>query len=208
MLRIINLVLHEQGFTLQGLPNMKSPLELGEFLGGSRSCSVKNDVLRVRTGENTSEAENMIVAGQICQLYLEVLCAARFFTEVSGSSVKCSCENIPAGLGEPCFDKFQSVLCREVLKIPNTIGFEIGSGFAGCSMKGSQHNDRYTMENGVISPITNFAGGVLGGITSGAVVYFTVHFENISIASELLVKSIASLVILDFFLIQKIRPSS
>ena len=89
--------------------------------------------------------------------------------------------------------------------IENAYRFEIGSGFSGTAMKGSEHNDRYEMMDGMISPVTNFAGGVLGGISSGAEIYFTVGFETILENSEALVKSAAAFTILDLLLVQRAR---
>ena len=76
---------------------------------------------------------------------------------------------MPAGLGEPVFDKLPAMLAHAMLSIPATKGFEYGSGFGGTKMRGSQHNDLFIKKcNGEgIEPATNHAGGVLGGISNG-----------------------------------------
>ena len=61
----------------------------------------------------------------------------------TGGVLTCVCRNVPAGLGEPCFDKLEAALAGAMLSLPATKGFEIGSGFAGTRMRGSQHNDAY-----------------------------------------------------------------
>ncbi|RLN38292.1 hypothetical protein BBJ28_00019269, partial [Nothophytophthora sp. Chile5] len=89
------------------------------------------------------------------------------------------------GLGEPCFDKMQAVLAHAMLSIPATKGFEIGSGFSGTSKRGSEHNDPFCAGTDASQPAKlgvtkNDAGGVLGGITSGADIYFRVAIKPVS----------------------------
>jgi chorismate synthase len=86
-----------------------------------------------------------------------------------GGVVECVVKNCPAGLGEPVFDKLEADLAKAVLSIPATKGFEIGSGFAAVKMKGSEHNDEFYKDKktGKIRTKTNYAGGILGGISNG-----------------------------------------
>jgi chorismate synthase len=86
-----------------------------------------------------------------------------------GGIVEAVVQNAPPGLGEPVFDKLEADLAKALLSIPAVKGFEIGSGFAAARMKGSQHNDRFFTEKrtGRIRTSTNYAGGVLGGISNG-----------------------------------------
>ena len=93
--------------------------------------------------------------------------------------------NVPAGLGEPVFDKLHADLGKAMLSINAVKGFEIGSGFAGVSMTGSQHNDPYTQDSsGTIRPLSNNAGGVLGGISTGETIYFRVAFKPVATISK------------------------
>jgi len=90
-------------------------------------------------------------------------------------------KNCPVGLGEPVFDKINADLGKAMLNINAIKGFEIGSGFSGVSMRGSQHNDEfYTDESGKVSTKTNFAGGTLGGISTGEDIYFRVAIKPVS----------------------------
>lgn len=89
-------------------------------------------------------------------------------------------KGVPAGLGEPVFDKLNADLGKAMLSINAVKGFEIGSGFEGTKLKGSQHNDQFTIQNGKIKTKTNHAGGVLGGISSGETIYFRVAFKPVS----------------------------
>ncbi|CAD8159561.1 unnamed protein product [Paramecium pentaurelia] len=93
-----------------------------------------------------------------------------------GGTVTCVIKGCPVGLGEPCFDKFQAVLAHAIMSIPATKGFEFGSGFEGTKLRGSVHNDRFKN----LKPITNNAGGTLGGITNGENIYFKVAFKPVS----------------------------
>ncbi|MBR8829362.1 MAG: chorismate synthase [Gomphosphaeria aponina SAG 52.96 = DSM 107014] len=85
-----------------------------------------------------------------------------------GGIVECVARNVPAGLGEPVFDKLEADLAKGVMSLPATKGFEIGSGFAGTELTGSQHNDAYYLdESGRTRTVTNRSGGIQGGISNG-----------------------------------------
>lgn len=100
----------------------------------------------------------------------------------TGGVITCVIRNAPVGLGEPCFDKLQAMLAHAMLSIPATKGFEIGSGFSGTSKRGSQHNDPFCngSKPGHLGVTKNDAGGVLGGISSGADIYFRVAVKPVS----------------------------
>jgi chorismate synthase len=99
-----------------------------------------------------------------------------------GGTVTCVIRNVPVGLGEPCFDKLEAKLAHAMLSIPATKGFEIGSGFGGCEVPGSIHNDPFiaaAAESGPqrLTTKTNNSGGIQGGISNGASIYFRVAFK-------------------------------
>ncbi len=103
-----------------------------------------------------------------------------------GGVIRGVLRNAPAGLGEPVFDKIPADLAKAILSINAVKGFEIGSGFGGVGMRGSQHNDEfYTDKSGQLHTKTNHAGGTLGGITNGQDVYFRVAFKPVSTISKL-----------------------
>lgn len=90
-----------------------------------------------------------------------------------GGTVTCVIRNVPSGLGEPVFDKFEASLAHAMLSIPATKAFEIGSGFKGTEIPGSKHNDPFIRgEDGRLRTATNRSGGVQGGITNGENIYF------------------------------------
>jgi chorismate synthase len=94
-----------------------------------------------------------------------------------GGTITCVVQGCTVGLGSPVFDKLEAQLAKAMLSIPAVKGFEIGSGFGGTQMKGSEHNDVF--EKGVdgIRTKTNFSGGVQGGISNGMDIYFRVAFK-------------------------------
>lgn len=95
-----------------------------------------------------------------------------------GGVVFCVIKNCPSGLGEPVFDKLEADLAKAMLSINASKGFEIGSGFTAATMKGSEHNDKFAApESGSSVTITNNSGGIQGGISNGADIYFRVCFK-------------------------------
>lgn len=95
-----------------------------------------------------------------------------------GGVVRCACRGVPAGWGQPVFDKLDAELARAMLSIPAVKGFEIGSGFAGTLLAGSEHNDRFVRgPGGAIETATNRSGGVQGGISNGMPVTMRVAFK-------------------------------
>lgn len=103
--------------------------------------------------------------------------AARADKDSIGGVVSCVCRNLPAGLGEPAFDRLEAKLAHAMLSLPATKGFEVGSGFAGARMRGSAHNDPYVLKGERLGTVTNRSGGVQGGISNGEPVYFRVAFK-------------------------------
>ncbi|MCK6511460.1 chorismate synthase [Myxococcota bacterium] len=98
-----------------------------------------------------------------------------------GGVIRGEIRGVPAGLGEPVFDKLPAELGKAMLSINAVKGFEIGSGFAGVAWRGSQHNDAFGVDaTGAVRPITNHAGGTLGGISTGELLYFRVAFKPVS----------------------------
>ena len=102
-----------------------------------------------------------------------------------GGVIKCVIRNVMPGLGEPVFDKVSADLGKAMLSINAVKGFEIGSGFSGVSMRGSEHNDPMEIKNGKPTFTSNHAGGILGGISTGEEIYFRVAFKPVSTISKL-----------------------
>jgi chorismate synthase len=95
-----------------------------------------------------------------------------------GGVVECVVRNVPKGLGSPVFDRLEADIAKGVMSLPATKGFEIGSGFAGTLLTGSEHNDEfYTDEQGEIRTRTNRSGGTQGGISNGENIIIRVAFK-------------------------------
>ncbi len=144
-------------------------------------------------------------------------------------------QGVPVGLGEPVFGKLHAELGRAMLSINAVKGFEYGSGFSGTQLRGSEHNDEFSKDDsGLVHTKSNFSGGVQGGISNGADIYFRVAFKpvatlmrdqtSVNEAGETvtvsgkgrhdpcvvpravpIVEAMAALTILDFHLIQQMR---
>lgn len=102
---------------------------------------------------------------------------ARAAGDSLGGVIECRVRGVPAGLGEPVFDRLDADLAKAMLSLPATKGFEIGSGFAGTLLKGSQHNDAFVRRAGRIATATNNSGGVQGGISNGEELFLRVAFK-------------------------------
>jgi len=144
--------------------NVQVPLEAIDFAKLSRT-DVDASLVRCPHAETTEKMVDVI----------EQMKAEK---DSIGGVVTCVCRGVPPGLGEPCFDKLEAMLAHAMLSIPATKGFEIGSGFEGTKMKGSQHNDPFVKkEDGKLGTLTNNSGGIQGGISNGEPIIFKVAFK-------------------------------
>lgn len=94
-----------------------------------------------------------------------------------GGVIECVIRGVPAGLGDPVFDKLEADLAKAMLSIPAAKGFENGSGFAGTQLTGAEHNDEFFMEGARVRTRTNRSGGIQGGISNGEEIVFRVAFK-------------------------------
>ena len=94
-----------------------------------------------------------------------------------GGSILCRVLGLPVGLGSPVFDRLEADLAKSMLSLPATKGFEVGSGFSGTYLKGSEHNDLFESKDGLVKTTTNRSGGVQGGISNGEELYFRTAFK-------------------------------
>lgn len=115
-------------------------------------------------------------AAKMEQMVSEILEAK----DSTGGILTCVCRNVPIGLGEPIFDKLEARLAQAMLSLPATKGFDIGSGFAGTKMRGSRHNDPFVQKGQKLGTVTNYSGGVQGGISNGEPVIFRVAFKPVA----------------------------
>ena len=110
----------------------------------------------------------------------ELIREVRKAGDTIGGVVSCVIRGVPAGLGEPVFDKLHADLGKAVLSINACKGFEYGSGFAGVTMRGSAHNDPFYNDGGRIKTSTNHSGGIQGGISNGMDICFRAAFKPVA----------------------------
>ncbi|MGD0835915.1 MAG: chorismate synthase [Polyangia bacterium] len=111
------------------------------------------------------------------QAMIDLIDAVRKAGDSVGGVIEAVARKVPAGLGEPVFDRLEADLGKALLSLPACKGFESGSGFAGTRMRGSQHNDAFFSEGGRVRTRTNWSGGIQGGISNGEDVVVRAAFK-------------------------------
>jgi chorismate synthase len=97
-----------------------------------------------------------------------------------GGVVECTAFGVPCGLGDPVYEKIEAKLAFALMSLPAAKAFEIGHGFEAVFMQGSEHNDSFHLEDDKVTPMSNHAGGTLGGITTGKALVVRTHFKPTS----------------------------
>ena len=97
-----------------------------------------------------------------------------------GGIVEGVARGVPAGWGEPVFDRLEADLAKAMLSLPASKGFDIGSGFGGILLTGTQHNDAFRAKGGKVYTTSNRSGGIQGGISNGETIYFRVAFKPVA----------------------------
>ncbi len=97
-----------------------------------------------------------------------------------GGVIECVARKVPAGWGEPVFDRLEADLAKAMMSLPASKGFEIGSGFGGTQLTGLEHNDPFRNVGGQVHTTSNRSGGVQGGISNGETIYFRTAFKPVA----------------------------
>ncbi|MEY4383337.1 MAG: Chorismate synthase [Bacteroidota bacterium] len=221
---LAKLVLQQIGVKIQAYVSQVGPLKLNKELAELDLQETENNAVRC---PDPGLAQEMF----------EYIDQVRKEGDSVGGVISAIIEGCPAGLGEPVFDKLHAELGKAMLSINAVKGFEYGSGFDGVQLKGSQHNDLIVKENGKVKTLTNFSGGIQGGISNGEPIYFRVAFkptatimqdqyslnekgEKVVVSGKgrhdpcvvpravPIVEAMAAIVILDFYLRNKVIKSS
>ena len=119
---------------------------------------------------NTATAEKMI----------RLIERTRKAGDSVGGIIEGVARGVPAGWGEPVFDRLEADLAKAMLSLPASKGFDIGSGFGGILLTGREHNDLFRMKGGKVRTLTNRSGGIQGGISNGETIYFRVAFKPVA----------------------------
>jgi chorismate synthase len=159
--------LQQQGIAVQAYVSQVGLVTLEESYTKLDLSSIESNMVRC---PDEKAAERMI----------EIIEQARKEGDTVGGAITCIATGVPAGLGEPVFDKLHADLGKAMLSINAVKGFEYGSGFAGAKMKGSEHNDPFYKNGKRIATRTNHSGGIQGGISNGEDIYFRVAFKPVA----------------------------
>ncbi len=108
------------------------------------------------------------ISAEAARAMHEAVLAAKQNLDSVGGVIECVAYGMPAGVGDPMFDGLENRIAKAAFGIPAVKGVEFGAGFGAAALLGSQNNDPYRMEDGTPTPQTNNAGGILGGISTGA----------------------------------------
>jgi chorismate synthase len=162
---LAKLYLKSRGIQIQAFTDQVGDLRVPEELVDTLDLS--------QTESNAVRCPDADYAAAMEKRILEV----RKLGDTIGGCVRCVITGVPAGLGEPVFDKLHAELGKAMLSINAAKGFEIGSGFAGVSQLGSQHNDVFNPDG---TTQTNHSGGIQGGISNGMPIHFRTAFKPIA----------------------------
>lgn len=216
---LAKLVLKEQGISVQAFVKQAGRVKVDKNFDELDLSKTESNLVRC---PDEDVAQQMIA-------HIEEL---RKQGDTTGGIIQCVIKNLPAGLGEPVFDKLHAVLGHAMLSINAVKGFELGSGFQSVSAKGSELNDRFVASPEGVSTASNNSGGIQGGISNGMPVYFNVAFKPVATIMQAqpsldrdgndvvvqgkgrhdpcvvpravpIVESMAALVIVDFLLLNK-----
>lgn len=159
--------LEKSGVSIQAFVTQVGELKLEKAYQDLDLAKAENNIVRCPDPET---AEKMIA----------LIDAVRLERDTIGGVISCVIKNTPVGLGEPVFDKLHAELGKAMLSINAVKGFEYGSGFEGVKMRGSEHNDAFVKEGDQVKTTTNHSGGIQGGISNGADIYFNVAFKPVA----------------------------
>lgn len=153
-----------------------APIEIVAFVRSIEGIVAEGDALAVA---RESVESTIVRCPDPCAAdrMVQLIDGVRSSGDSVGGVIECVAKGVPAGWGDPVFDKLDADLASAMLSIPAVKGFEIGSGFAGTKMKGSEHNDPFVIEGGRITTTKNNSGGIQGGISNGAPIVFRAAFK-------------------------------
>ena len=125
---------------------------------------------------NMVRCPDPVAAGKMIRLVER----ARKAGDTVGGIVLGVARSVPPGWGEPVFDRLEADLAKAMLSLPASKGFDIGSGFDGILLTGTQHNDPFRAKGGKVYTTANRSGGIQGGISNGQTIYFRVAFKPVA----------------------------
>ncbi|MFA5419391.1 MAG: chorismate synthase, partial [Bacteroidales bacterium] len=160
-------LLHHEGVTIQAYVNSIGQISIDKHYTELDLTKTEQSVLRCPHAQVSKSMEDAIVS-------------AAEAGDTLGGEITCVIQNVPIGIGEPVFDKLHADLAKAIMSINAVKGFEIGGGFKSASMTGSQNNDLFIEQDNKVHTLTNFSGGIQGGISNGEDIYFRVGFKPVA----------------------------
>jgi chorismate synthase len=157
----------------------RTPVEIVAYVTQIHEVAARID----RNSVTTADVERNALRcpdSAAAELMIALIESVRADGDSVGGVIECVVRGLPAGLGEPVFDKLEADLAKAMLSLPASKGFEIGSGFVSTRMKGSEHNDAFEVRDKKVRTTTNNSGGVQGGISNGEDIFFRVAFKPTS----------------------------
>lgn len=124
-----------------------------------------------------SDPEFPVFNSVAAEMMKKAISDARADGDSVGGVIECVIQGVPAGLGGPLFGGLEGKIAQAIYAIPAVKAVDFGAGFDACEMRGSQHNDAYTVDNNTVRTVTNNAGGILGGISTGMPIVFRVGIK-------------------------------
>ena len=164
---IAKLVLKSFGITAQAYVSQVGSITLGKSHEEIDLSKIESNIVRCPDADIAKEMIDHIMV-------------VRKDGDTIGGVIDCVIKGVPVGLGEPVFDKLHAELGRAMLSINAVKGFEFGSGFEGVKQRGSEHNDAFYVEDGIVKTKSNNSGGVQGGISNGQDIYFRTAFKPVA----------------------------
>lgn len=159
---------------------LQSGIRISAFTQQAGSISAPEDYRKLDlslTESNAIRCPDPVTAAAMESLILRI----KEEGDTIGGRIRCICSGLPAGLGEPVFDKLHAELGKAMLSINAARGFQLGDGFFGLEKRGSENNDAFFKdENGRIRTRTNHSAGIQGGISNGEDIWFDVAFKPVS----------------------------
>lgn len=164
---LAKLALKQHGITVQAYTSQVGDIVLDKDYTRYDMDAVESNVVRCPDAEKAAQMEQLILS-------------VKKTGDTLGGVVTCVVKGVPAGLGEPLYDKLSARLAQAMLSINAAKGFDYGNGFAAAYGRGSQQNDIFYNANGMITTRTNNSGGIQGGISNGNDIYFRVAFKPVA----------------------------
>ena len=164
---LAKLALKQLGISIQAYTSQVGNIALERDYKKYDLSLTEQNIVRCPDADKAKEMENLIAM-------------VKKEGDTIGGTITCVVKGCPIGLGEPEFGKLHAALGNAMLSINAVKGFEYGEGFDGITARGSEQNDVFTSENGIIKTITNHSGGIQGGISNGEDIYFRIAFKPVA----------------------------